>query len=90
MNETCIERRGRAFYEDPCGACLIPGKSAFGGVSPNEVMEGPSFWLVLGGVRDKRVVDLGCGDGTLARADARRRVGSESSIWMSRADDEFR
>jgi ubiquinone/menaquinone biosynthesis C-methylase UbiE len=34
--------------------------------SPNKLIENPSFFELLGDVKGKKMLDLGCGDGTLA------------------------
>lgn len=54
--------------------------------SPNEVMEGPALWALLGSVDGARVLDLGCGDGRfgldLLAAGAASYTGVDGSARM--------
>lgn len=61
------EGRGGAFYEDPdaLDAYLAHRHAAVS--SPNLVMEDPAFERAVGDLADRRILEIGCGDGTFAR-----------------------
>lgn len=57
--------------------------------SPNNAIEGPIMFELLGVVQDKRILDLGCGDASfgkeLLQLGARQYTGVEGSSQMSEA-----
>lgn len=66
--EAADEGRGSDFYEDAesLEAYLAHRHAPVG--SPNLVMEDPAFVRAAGDLAGRRILDLGCGDGTFARA----------------------
>jgi SAM-dependent methyltransferase len=68
--ERAEERRGDegpVFYDDgQVFATYIASRKRTD--NPNDTLEGPSLWEILGPVRGLRVLDLGCGDARFGRA----------------------
>ncbi len=52
--------------------------------SPNETMEAPVFYELVGDVRGQRILDLGCGSGSLGRELLARGAGSYVGVDGSR------
>lgn len=84
--------RGNGFYEDPelLDAYLSHRRAAV--TSPSLVMEDPAFRSEAGDLAGLHILDLGCGDGTFAKAcvaaGCQRYVGVDGSQGMvSRARD---
>ena len=57
--------RGGAFYDDDLTGPYLAHRHA-GRASPNSVMEEPAFLAAVGDVHGRKVLDLGCGDGSTA------------------------
>ncbi len=59
------DTRGGDAYDDTVTARYLAHRHS-GVASPNAVMEEPAVLAHLGDLSDRRVIDLGCGDGTFA------------------------
>jgi len=77
------------FYDDPHSFERYRNHRHSGVTSPNFVMEEPAVREQLGSVAGLRVLDLGCGDGTLGRAlleaGCRTYLGIDNSTLMVEA-----
>lgn len=76
--------RGGAFYDEALLEVYLRHRHA-PVTSPNLVMEEPAFLAEAGDIAGKRVLDLGCGDGTFGRACVEARCRSYLGIDGSAA-----
>jgi trans-aconitate methyltransferase len=76
---------GGAFYDEPTVFHQYSSHRA-SPTNPNDLVEEPALLDLLGSVRDKRVLDLGCGTGTFGRsllqAGCHSYVGIDASLNM--------
>jgi SAM-dependent methyltransferase len=80
-----VALEGGAFYDDREVFSTYMQHRAWS-ANPNETIEGPAFHQLVGEVRGKRVLDLGCGDGRFGRelldAGALTYLGVDASTKM--------
>ncbi len=86
---TSKEVRGSEFYDNGAVRASYLRHRHDGRRSPNRVMEEPAFLAAVGPLDGRRVLDLGCGDGSTARtllaAGAASYVGVDGSAGMIEA-----
>ncbi len=74
------QRRGGSFYDDQSAFDAYLNHRHAAVSSPNLVMEDPAFTQAVGPLAGRRILDLGCGDGTFAAVAADAGVASYLGI----------